>query len=287
MKKLLATVLFATMSLPALAWGPQGHALVALIAADHLTPVARRNVKALLGTESLADVASWPDAYRPLVTQTGAWHYVDIPEGTTTYVRDRDCPPQPGVKLGAASDKWRDCVVDRILFFEQRAGDAALDPADRAVALKYLVHFIGDIHQPMHAMNLERGGNGINVVEFGSDKCGAHDCNLHAVWDSGLIQHRKLSLDQYKAGLERDIKQTNLQAGASDPAMWASESKVLADAAVVAKGGNVDEAYYAREIPVVDRQLELAGLRLAAALNTIFTNAPAKFHPAALNPSQQ
>ncbi len=287
MKKLCLALFLGVVSLPAFAWGPQGHALVAMIAADHLTPVARKNVKALLGSETLADVASWPDAYRPLVTQTGAWHYVDIPEGTTTYVRDRDCPPQPGVKLGAGNDKWRDCVVDRILFFEQRVGDTTLDPADRAVALKYLVHFIGDIHQPMHAMNLERGGNGINVVAFGSEKCGNGNCNLHSVWDSGLILHRNLDVAQYKAALETQIKQDSVQAGTGDPAQWASESKALADAAIVEKGGSVDEAYYQREIPVVDRQLELAGLRLAAALNNIFTTAPAKFRPAPLNLSQR
>ncbi len=287
MRMLLVAVLLGAVSLPALAWGPEGHALAGLIAEDHLTFAARRNVKALLGAETLADVASWPDAYRPLETQTGPWHYVDIPEGTTTYVRDRDCPPQPGVKLGSPNDTWRDCVVDRILFFEQRLGDTALDPADRAVALKYLVHFVGDLHQPMHAMNLERGGNGINVVMFGSDKCGAHDCNLHAVWDSGLISHRKLTEPEYRALLEEDIKQTHLQPGTSDPAMWASDSKKLADAAVLPKGGSVDEAYFNREIPVVDKQLELAGLRLAAALNAIFTGAPEKFHPAARNGAAQ
>ncbi len=287
MRKLLLALVFTTLTIPALAWGPQGHALVALIAADHLTPTARKNVKALLGTETLADVASWPDAYRPLVTQTGGWHYVDIPEGTATYDRDRDCPTQPGVKLGMPNDKWRDCVVDRILFFQQRLADTTLDTADRATALKYLVHFMGDIHQPFHAMGFERGGNGVNVVEFGSDKCGTHDCNLHAVWDSGLIQHRKLSDTAYKTLLERNIQQTGLQAGTNDPALWASESKKLADGALVDKGGSVDEAYYSREIPVVDMQLELAGLRLAAVLNDVFSRPPSKFHPAARDTSGQ
>lgn len=282
MKKLIAALLLAAMTTPAWGWGSQGHRLVALVAMDHLTPTARKNVKALLGEETLADIASWPDAYRPLETQTGSWHYVDLPADQITYDRDRDCPTQPGVKKGANNDKWRDCVVDRILFFEGRLADAKLDPADRTTALKYLVHFIGDLHQPFHASGVERGGNGIPVVEFGSEKCGGYNCNLHSVWDSGLMQHRNLSEAQYKALLEKNIRKSSPSLGENDPALWASQSKVLSDAAMVGKNASIDEAYFVKEIPVVDLQMELAGLRLASVLNGVFTAPPVKFHPAAV-----
>ena len=281
MKTLAAALLLTFATSSAFAWGPQGHKLVALVATDHLTPTAKKNVKALLGSETLSDVASWADAYRPLETQTGPWHYVDLPPSGTTYDRDRDCPTQPSVKLGAPNDKWRDCVVDRILFFESRLADTKLDPADRATALKYLVHFVGDIHQPFHASGVEKGGNGIPVTEFGSEKCGAYNCNLHSVWDSGLILHRKLDDDAYRKLLEAEIRKSKPDTGANDPALWAGQSKVLSDAALVPKNGTIDEAYFQKEIPVVDRQLELAGLRLASVLNGIFTAPPVKFTPQA------
>ena len=285
-----ATLLLAAclpcLNAPAHAWGPQGHKLVAMVAMEHLTPIARRNVRFLLGKETLADVASWPDVYRPLETQTGSWHYVDIPAGASTYDRNRDCPTQPGVKAGASNDKWRDCVVDRILFFEGRVGDTSLDPADRAIALKYLVHFVGDIHQPLHTTGVEKGGNGILVTVFGSDTCGKYPCNLHSVWDSGLILHRELSDTQYLSLLNKEFGSTPSATGADDPAAWANEGNALLPNLMLPQGGSVDQAYFDREIPVVDHQLELAGLRLAEVLNRTFTTPPVAFKPTAANSKQ-
>lgn len=278
-----ATAAFALTAVllpsPAHAWGREGHRLVAEVAQDHLTPLARKNVKALLGAETLADVAAWADEYRPLESQTGPWHYTDLPAGSDAYDRDRDCPAQPGVKLGSRNDKWRDCATDRILFFEGRLRDTNLDPADRATALKYLVHFVGDIHQPMHATGVEKGGNGIPVTVFGSATCGQYNCNLHSVWDSGLLMHAGLSEPEYLHRLEKGIKAQHLTAGADDPAVWTNESKKASDEAMLPKNAAVDEAYYSREIPVVDQRLELAGLRLANVLNGIFTAPPQKFEP--------
>lgn len=266
--------------LPASAWWQKGHRLVAGVAAKHLTPMARRNVKALLGTESLADVASWADDYRPLETQTGPWHYTDLPAKSDTYDRDRDCPMQPGVKAGARNDKWRDCATDRILFFEAQLRDNTLDPIDRAVALKYLVHFVGDIHQPLHASGVEAGGNGIPVTAFGSESCSTSGkCNLHNIWDGYLIDRTQLSEQQYLARLEAEIRVKHMSAGSDDPVVWTNESKTASDAAMVPKNADIDEAYFQRELPVIDQRLELAGLRLASVLNGIFAAPPATFHP--------
>lgn len=283
---LLVAALLPCSAPPAHAWGPQGHKLVAMVAMEHLTPIAKKNIKFLLGKETLADVASWPDVYRPLETQTGPWHYVDIPEGAGTYQRERDCPTQPGVKAGAPNDKWRDCVVDRILFFEGRVGDASLDSADRAIALKYLVHFVGDIHQPLHTTGIQKGGNGIAVNVFGSETCGKYPCNLHSVWDSGLILHRQLTDAQYLAFLNREFASNPPAAAPDDPAAWANEGNALLPGLMLPQGGTVDQAYFDREIPVVDKQLELAGLRLAAVLNRTFTTRPTTFKPAAADSKQ-
>ncbi len=281
------TLAALTVPTPALAWWEKGHRLVAAIAEDHLTPVARRSVRALLGTESLADVSAWADEYRPLETQTGAWHYTDVAAGSDTYDRDRDCPVQPTVKVGARNDIWRDCVTDRILFFEDRLRNTKLDPVDRALALKYLVHFVGDVHQPLHATGVAAGGNAIAVTAFGSASCSTSGkCNLHNIWDGYLIDHTGLTEAQYRRRLESAIRAGKLTAGTDDPAVWTSESKKAADEAMVPKDSNIDEAYNARAIQVIDTRLELAGLRLASVLNSIFTAPPSTFHPAARSPEE-
>src|SRR5262245_13926590 len=160
---LLLLLLAAASSARALAWGAQGHRLVALIAAERLTPTATQNVAWLLGSESLADVSSWADQYVEGNYQTFSWHFVNIPANATGYVRERDCPRQPSVGAGSRADKWRDCAVDRILYNQERLADAMLDRADRAIALKFLVHVVGDLHQPFHAVGVARGGNDIPV----------------------------------------------------------------------------------------------------------------------------
>jgi S1/P1 Nuclease len=262
------------------AWSPQGHRLVALLATKHLTSTAQQNVSWLLGNESLADVAVWADQYLEGINQTSFWHYVNIPLDATRYDRDRDCPRQPGVLPGARGDRWRDCAVDRILYNQERLANPSLDRADRAIALKFLVHLIGDLHQPFHALGVERGGNGIPVTAFGSATCSyddgtPHPCNLHGIWDTALIAHRRLSDQQYLAELERQIKQGGLDAMAvGSPSEWAMESHALAKVALLRPQGVVDESYYRAEIPVVDARLARGGLRLAAWLNRSLVGPP-------------
>jgi hypothetical protein len=260
------------------AWGAQGHRLVALVAAERLTPVARRNVVWLLGPETLADVASWADRYNDGVYQTFYWHFVNIPPDATSYDRDRDCPRQPGVAAGARADAWRDCAVDRILYNKARLADTTLDRADRAVALKFLVHFVGDLHQPFHALGIGRGGNDIPVMVFGADTCGDRPCNLHGVWDSALIAHRNLDDARYMPML-RDLIAKNGWAAraAGTPADWAMQSHGFAKAALLPEHGSVDEAYYRAHIDVVDQRLALAGVRLAAMLNEILAAPPVEW----------
>jgi hypothetical protein len=256
------------------AWASQGHRLVALLAEARLTPAARQTVAWLLDNRSLADVANWADTVRDDETQTGPWHYVNIPADARGYNRSRDCPVQPGVRAGTSADTWRDCVVDRILVSRDRLANTRLDRADRATALKYLVHLVGDLHQPFHAYAEARGGNGVSVSLFGSPKCRRDDgtqiaCNLHGVWDGALIAHRNLDDRRYLAALENLIATRGLasRAATGSPADWAMRSHDLARAAWLEPGGHADEAYYRAQIGVIDEQLALAGLRLAAIIN--------------------
>ena len=262
------------------AWGAQGHRLVASLAAARLTATARANVTWLLPDRLLAGVATWADDYIPDHLQTAPWHYVNIPRDAVAYDRDRDCPRQPGAAAGSRADRWRDCVVDRILYSQQRLADASLDRADRAAALKFLVHFVADLHQPFHAVAEARGGNGIPVVFFGSATCqsssgATNPCQLHGVWDTQIVAHRQLSDSQYLQELSRRIGMGRLDArSAGTPAEWAAESHKLGYAALVPLNGAIDQAYYQRHIGAIDERLALGGVRLAAAINASLKTPP-------------
>jgi nuclease S1 len=257
------------------AWGAQGHRLVGLIAAERLTPPARQRAEWLLDGQTLAEVSSWADTITSDQVQTSYWHYLNIPPEAPGYDRDRDCPKQPGASAGSRSDRWRDCVVDRIAYWEERLGDVRLDRADRATALKFVVHFIGDLHQPFHALGVGRGGNDIKVRVFGEADCGndparPNPCNLHSVWDGRLIARRGLDDRAYLAALTKLIDARGFGTQPiGTPAQWAEQSFRLAKAALVRPDTNIDEAYYRRHITVVDERLALGGVRLAGELNRI------------------
>ena len=268
-----AAVAIVIVTSSVIGWSGQGHRLVGSIAAERLTPQARAEVRRLLDGHTLADVANWADTIRSDQQQTYGWHFLNIPPDASGYDRDRDCPRAAGVAEGSRSDRWRDCVVDRILFWEQRLADVKLDRADRATALKFLVHFVGDLHQPLHTLGVGRGGNDVNVRVFGDANC-AEDgekpfpCNLHAVWDGRLIARRNLDDRTYVARLQKLIVDKRLGSQpAGTPAKWAEQSWRLAKEALVTPGANIDEAYYQRNIAVIDVQIALAGVRLAAVLN--------------------
>ena len=246
-----------------------------MIAAERLTPVAKQNVAWLLDGQTLADVSSWADTLTSDQVQTSYWHYLNIPPDARGYDRDRDCPRQPGVEAGSRNDRWRDCVVDRIAYWEERLGDAKLDRADRATALKYVVHFIGDLHQPFHALGVGRGGNDVKVRVFGQANCGNDParpipCNLHSVWDSRLIARRALEDGPYLAELKSVISKKGLGSlPVGTPAQWAEQSFRLAKEALVAPDTNIDEGV----LPAAhqrDRRASLARqvVRSAADLNS-------------------
>ena len=282
MQRLIAAgaILGVVCSSSLTAWGGQGHRLVGLIAADRLTPVARQNVTWLLDGQSLADVSSWADTITSDQQQTSLWHYLNIPPDAGGYDRDRDCPRQPGAAPGSRGDRWRDCVVDRIGYWEERLRDLSLDRADRATALKFLVHFVGDLHQPFHALGVGRGGNDVHVRVFGEANCSddaakPRPCNLHSVWDSRLIARRNVDDRSYLAALQKLIVERRWGSQpAGTPAQWAEQSWRLAKEALVSPGTNVDEGYYRRHIGVIDERIALGGVRLAAVLNRVLITPP-------------
>jgi hypothetical protein len=230
-------VLLAVAAPQSWAWGREGHRLTALVAEHYLTPQAKAQAAELLKGESLADVAPWADEYRSDHPETGAWHYVDIPASAAEYDRNRDCP----VSTSDPKSPWRDCVTDRILYFEGRLGDTSLPPAERAVALKFLVHLIGDIHQPFHAMGDDRGGN-----------------------------KQGLSEKKYTERLLQEIADNHWERlSGGSPAAWANISHRYAVNALAPNGALITHQYVNEESKVVDSELALGGLRLARVLNRI------------------
>jgi S1/P1 Nuclease len=252
---------------PSLAWGPEGHRIVADIAQTRLTPTARLHVKELLGNDDLAAISVWADDIKGERPETYGWHFVDIPMNATGFSEPWDCF-RPDEKHPSTLQDHHNCVVDRITMFQQVLSDRKAPRQDRIEALKFLVHFVGDVHQPMHAMGEARGGNDIHVIEFGSAQCGKYPCNLHFAWDIGLIEHAGFSEGQYVSKLDRLITSRKLTSQThGTPEAWANESFRLAKKVWVNDGSAIDEPYYKTDIGIVDQRLALAGIRLASLLN--------------------
>jgi hypothetical protein len=271
--RLIAVAVVLGMLIPStlLGWGPEGHQVVASLAQTRLTDDAKKGIRSLVGDASLASIANWADQIRSGRDETYNWHFVDIPKNASGFSDERDCFLPGSTHKGAASDH-HNCVVDRIKIFQQVLCDNHATRDDRIEALKFLVHLVGDVHQPFHAIGEAAGGNKIAVTEFGSTECGGgRSCNLHGAWDIGLIQHTGLGPDEYVAYLERLIVDEHLTAN-GNPEDWANESHAYAQSAWLADGSQIDETYYQKEIVVVDRRLALSGLRLAAVLNQAFAH---------------
>lgn len=241
---------------PAFAWGVQGHEVVAAIALDELTPRAKAQVTQLLGAPAMMiHEASWADEIRDRRPETGRWHFADIPLRARAYDRRRDCA-------------WDDCIVAQIGKDRRILADPRAPRGPRAEALRFLIHFVADIHQPLHAEDDDdRGGNAIRVYLNGART------NLHRVWDSDVVE-----VFGYGAGADRAVAAIITPArrkawAAGTPADWANESHAIArDAIYPALRGRqslrLPHDYAWRERAVTQTQLAKAGVRLAWILNT-------------------
>jgi hypothetical protein len=253
----LIVILFVLSPLQqAAAWGVSGHSIIAEIAQRRLAPRVQDKIHDLLGGEiSLASIASWADSIVLLRPDTVGWHFVNIPFEANGYDPSRDCQDSKG-----------SCVINAITKFQAILVDRSAPKPMRAEALMFLVHFVGDVHQPLHCINRDDAGGSQLAVTF-FDK----PMSLHAVWDFGIIEKHTFDWGDYVRQIEhgwlpgKDI--TALQRG--KPADWAWEAHTAAiDVAyVLPEDFKLGDAYYQRALPVVDQQLALAGLRLARVLN--------------------
>jgi hypothetical protein len=275
----LAAVFACALSGQALAWGQEGHSIIAEIAQHRLTPEAAGMVEQLLGKgHSLAAIASWADDTRDARPETSNWHFVSIPLARDNYDEAADCHPLDEATRG-------DCIVNEL---KRLRNELRCAPGDKQVeALKFAVHFVGDIHQPLHVILEKTGGNDIIIDLFArGDKCTGscipqHDyMKFHAAWDSGLILGTVWDWGRYVDLLETgngwlttpEAKVSGIDGGT--PEQWAEETHKAAQAvwALLPENSVLGDAYYQKVAPIVSRQLGVAGLRLAKFLNDAYAS---------------
>jgi len=256
-------------SLPLYGWGPEGHVLVARIAEAELTPAVRARVLEILGPDNtMESVSSWADQIRNSRRETAPWHFIDIPIDKPHLDMARDCPTG-------------DCVIVKLEQFSKVLKDPATPPAQRKEALMFVIHFVGDMHQPLHCSNNhDRGGNDVRIVFEG------HSGNLHSLWDGGLLQ---------RMGTEQALFPKMLQEAERHRRSWAKgtvrdwaeqchkaaqktiygrlpnapkmPSAPVAAALPPAPPVTINGAYEHKADPLIAEQIEKAGVRLASVLN--------------------
>jgi nuclease S1 len=252
----LALMCFLIWAMPvrAFAWGNAGHRIIAQIAQDNLTAKARKEVSKLLPSSSMVSDSTWADIQRVTNPKTRRWHFVDIPLNADSY--------DPN-----ASYADSDCIVAKIDYFTKVLSGRS-SSADRTEALRFLIHLVGDIHDPMHCVdNNDAGGNKVKLTFFGDST------NLHSVWDSGIIERSIKGKESYYAkSLESKFegqKSALLKGGTPQDWAWESHAVAVYSAYSLPPGKVLSEYYFQTNAPVVDAQLFAAGIRLAALLNQI------------------
>lgn len=266
----------------AYAWGDVGHQVIGLIAYPRLTPAVRAKVDAMLAADADAltslDFASrttWADKYRNGHRETSEWHFVDIEIDHPDLTEACFGFPALGSAQPASQGPAKDCVVNKIAEFSSELRNPSTPPAERLLALKFLMHFVGDLHQPLHAADHnDRGGNCV-TLESSAD---VRSTNLHAYWDTGALQPWGSTPADIAMRLDREIKPAQAEAWSrGDAKAWAQDSFALAKSAVYAlpRLPTCDDktpvalspAYQVTAQKAVAGQLERAGVRLAWVLN--------------------
>lgn len=269
----VAVLLIGAMFLSApdaTAWGPDGHRIIGEIASHYLTPRTEREIERLLEPgrfDDLAEVGNWADAYARLYDAydwATTLHYVNVDPAATSFEAERDCP-------------GGDCVVGAVERFARRLAEPGVPLWERREAFRFLVHFVEDVHQPLHVVHPDGRGGGRTEVTFRGE-----EMDLHELWDSGLLERRLEELETtrgvapwrrlaYELRFGIETAERLAWAADTDPASWADEGIAPARALTfdVLSGQEIDQAYYEAAIPVIERRLQMAAVRLATTLNRL------------------
>jgi hypothetical protein len=238
-----------------------------LVAERYMTPAALAKAGDLLGGSTIEAVASWADEYRHDHRETAPWHYIDIPLADSQIDVARECPNG-------------NCVIVKTEQFLAVLKDANAGKDAKAQALRFVIHFVGDLHQPLHvADNGDKGGNRRYVIFE------RHPDNLHSLWDTGLLQHINRNPSVLAVELEgRITPQDRAEWVQGSIEEWALEGHRLAQRVAYGDLGNgnpamITPAYEHEADPVIETQLEKAGVRLAYLLNSDLISNPAGQKP--------
>lgn len=257
-RKIIVLIIFISFHLPALAWGPSGHRVVGEIADHYLSRKARREISRLLGHESMAMASTWADFVRsdPAYDHTAPWHYVNAPDGL-----DR------GEFAAAIKSIEQPNAYNMLL----KLGDDLKDPdkskEEKIFALKFIIHIIGDMHQPMHVGRAEDlGGNRVRVTWF------KEPINLHRVWDENLIDFQQLSYTEMAKAYDHAGREQVRRWQGDEVMQWLYESyrisrELYADAE---KNPDLGYRYNFDHADTLQQRLLQGGVRLAGFLNGLF-----------------
>lgn len=254
---LLAAALTLILALPAYGWGKTGHRVSGAIAQQYLSVRARAEIALILGVEDLAEASTWPDLMRADPDEfwqktSYPWHWVTVPPGK----HYSDVGPPPEGDAIYALERFRKTVRDK---------DASRE--ERQLALRFIVHIIGDLHQPLHNGNgKDAGGNQFFVTFLGEPY------NLHSVWDRALIDHEQLSFTEWTDWLQREIEPaTAVLWEETDPVVWTTESTVIRDTIYPPESDrDLGWEYIYAHRETVRTRLKQSGVRMAAYLNEMF-----------------
>ncbi len=252
----MAVMIMTLAHLPiktAWALGPNGHRIVAKIAEDNLEPGAKKALMQITNGDPLAKLANWPDSIRSDKNWDHAkpWHYISIDDDEIFN----------GLQRNKAGD-----ILTALADFEQKLRDKKTSKKAQWQALAFYIHFVGDIHQPLHVGRRDdRGGNEITVKWFGKPT------KLHAVWDSSIIENQQLSYTEYADFLNNQTVATINLWQNSDYLDWAQDSKSKRQCVYgFAKDKELGYQYAYENTPILNEQMSKAGIRLAGKLNDIF-----------------
>jgi hypothetical protein len=235
-------------------WGKTGHRVVGEFAEQNLTKRAQRKIDKILNGQSLAFVSTYADDIKSdsRYKKYDVWHYVNFP-------LDKNYGDQPTDEKGDIIKGIQECIA--VL------KNPNTNESDQAFYLKLLVHFIGDLHQPMHIGQAEdKGGNDIQVQWFGKGS------NLHRVWDSEMIDGYDMSYTELTENLPAISNEEKAKIMQSDLMDWVAETRETTKKvyASVQSGDKLGYNYSYDYFETVRTQLQKAGLRLAKVLNEIY-----------------
>ncbi|MCB4435702.1 S1/P1 nuclease [Alteromonas sp. McT4-15] len=255
----LGTLLATGVASPAFGWGQTGHRVTGAIAQQYLSPLSQAAMMELLPNSSLAQASTHADEMRSDPSEfwqktAGPWHYVSVPEGKTY------------VEVGAPDEGDAVTALEQ---FTNTLKDPSATTDEKRLALQFIVHIIGDLHQPLHAGNgTDRGGNDVKVRFFWQDS------NLHRVWDSQMLEQRGLSYTEWTAQLTRSITPQDIRSWAStDVLEWIKESTEIRDTIYPDNANNMSYDYLYNNLPTAQKRIQMAGIRIAMYLNKVFEEA--------------